>query len=370
MASSLIISQEELAAICGQFRIGGRIASIVPYGTGHINDTYSVICAPASAPRYILQRVNHLIFRDVPRLMENVERVTAHVGRKVAGLRGRQALTLVPLREGGTWHQDPQGNFWRVYVFVEGASTHDQLQSPRQAFEAARAFGEFQTMLCDLPGPRLHDTIPNFHHSRERFNALERAIKADAAGRVRECGPEIAAARERESLVDVLLTLQARGEVPERVTHNDTKINNVMLDDDTGQGVCVIDLDTVMPGLALYDFGDMVRTAANSAAEDETDLARVRVDLPVFEALVRGYLSSAGAMLTAAEIAHLVTSARLLTFECAIRFLADHLAGDVYFKIHRPGHNLDRYRCQLALLRSMEQAAGEMEQTVRLHSPR
>jgi aminoglycoside phosphotransferase (APT) family kinase protein len=219
-------------------------------------------------------------------------------------------------------------------------------------------------MLVDLPGQRLHETIPHFHHTRRRFAALQRAIEADVRQRAAEAKAEIAFALGHEPLVDVLLDLQARGEIPERVTHNDTKFNNVMLDDATQEGICVIDLDTVMPGIALNDFGDMVRSATNSSAEDERDLARVHARLPIFEALVDGYLSAAQSFLNAAELAHLVVSGQVITFEIGIRFLTDHLAGDTYFKIKRPGHNLERAANQFALVRSLESQRSVMEAIV------
>lgn len=359
----------DLAAICREFSLRGCFVEGRPHGSGHINDTFAVTFDQAGARgRYILQRINHNVFKNVPALMENIARVTAHVAaRTAAGGRdgaARTALTLVPTHDDRPYHRDATGNYWRAYLFIERASTHDIIRSPDQAYEAALAFGEFQRHLADLPGLRLHETIPGFHHTRRRFQALEAASRADPAGRARLAAAEIDFARRHEGLVDVLLESHARGEIPERITHNDAKLNNVMLDDATGRGVCVIDLDTVMPGLALYDFGDLVRSGTNSAAEDTPDPSRVRMQLPVFEALARGYLASAGEMLNDAELAHLVLAARLITFEIGIRFLTDFLEGDTYFKTARPHHNLDRCRCQFALLRSMEAQESEMNRLV------
>jgi aminoglycoside phosphotransferase (APT) family kinase protein len=233
-----------------------------------------------------------------------------------------------------------------------------------QAREAARAFGEFQAQLSDLPGSRLHETIPNFHHTRSRFEALRAAIAADVRGRVAEVRDEIAFATARESDTDVLLGLLARGDVRERITHNDTKINNVMLDDRTGQGVAVIDLDTVMPGLALYDFGEMVRTSASSTAEDDPVPARMQVRLPLFRALVGGYLETAGGVLNAVERAHLGFAGKMMTYENGIRFLTDYLQGDTYYRIKHPAHNLERCRTQFALVRSIEENSVEMRRIV------
>jgi len=357
----------DLATVASDFLIYGRYIYGEPYGTGHINDTYVVHFDQAGTRvRYIFQRINDRVFRDVPALMENIRRVTAHATERAARTgtadAARRALALVPTRSGGSWLRDAAGGCWRCYHFIEQARTFDVVTSPRQAYEAARAFGGFQRLLVDLPGGRLHETIPHFHHTRRRFEALRQAAAADVCGRAAEVRAELDFALTREPLVDVLLDLQARGLVPERVTHNDTKFNNVMLDDRTAEGLCVIDLDTVMPGLALYDFGDMVRSATNAAAEDETDLTRVGMRLPVFEGLVTGYLATTGDFLTEAERAHLAFSGKLITFEIGLRFLTDHLAGDVYFKTRHAGHNLHRCRNQFALVRSIEHQEGAMQQ--------
>jgi Ser/Thr protein kinase RdoA (MazF antagonist) len=291
--------------------------------------------------------------------------VTAHATRRAAETGGsdasRRTLTLVPSRDGLPCHRDAQGGWWRCYLFIENARTYDVVETPQQAAAAARAFGEFQRLLVDLPGKRLHETIPNFHHTRQRFTAFQRALEADAHNRAAQARREIQFVLEREALVDVLLDLQARGEIPERVTHNDAKFNNVMLDEATQGGLCVIDLDTVMPGLALYDFGDLVRSGTNSAAEDERDLARVQARRPIFEALVEGYLSAARPFLNDAEVAHLTLAGHVITFEIGLRFLTDFLAGDVYFKTKRPTHNLDRAANQFALVRSLEAQRSAME---------
>jgi aminoglycoside phosphotransferase (APT) family kinase protein len=346
------------------FDIQGDFLGAAPYGSGHINDSYcAVFQRNGTTPRYLLQRINHGIFKDPVTLMENIERVTGHLAVQVADDpdRERRVLTLIPTRGKGVLHRDADGNYWRAYRFIENATTYNSVESPDQAYQAAKAFGEFQRMLADLPAPRLHDTIPDFHHTPKRFAALERAIAADAAGRVSLAGPEIDFALARKPLANVLLDAA----LPERVTHNDTKINNVMLDDATGEGTCVIDLDTVMPGLAAYDFGDMVRTATSPTAEDERDLSKVTMQFPLFEALARGYLSTAGGFLTSSEKEHLAVAGKVITFEIGIRFLTDYLSGDTYFKVHREGHNLDRCRTQFKLLESIEQQEGEMNRLVR-----
>jgi hypothetical protein len=361
--------KHDLRAVAARFQIHGDFQEAAPCGSGHINDTYAVVFDQAGTPRrYIFQRINHNVFKDPAGLMGNIERVTAHIRRKLeaagADQISRRVLTLAPARDGKCWHADAEGNHWRCYHFIERAKSYDQIETPRQAFEAARAFGEFQTQLADLPAPRLRDTIPNFHHTRSRFEALRQAIEEDACNRAGGVKGEIEFALRHEPLVDVLLDLQGRGLLPERVTHNDCKLNNVMLDDDTGQGVCVIDLDTVMPGLALYDFGDLCRTATCPTAEDERDLLKVEMRLEMFEALVGGYLGSVGGFLNAAEKEHLVFSAKLITFEMGIRFLADHLAGDCYYKVHRPGQSADRARVQFKMVESFERNEAAMRQAV------
>ncbi len=352
-----------VAAAAGQFEIGGDFLEARPYGSGHINDTYQVFFRESSATHcQILQRINHKIFKRPAALMENIQRVTVHLATQVANEPDsiRRVLRLIPARDGRAWHVDAEDNHWRAYRFIEKARTYDAVESTDQAFQAARAFGQFQQLLASLPAPRLHDTIPDFHHAPKRFKALEDAIAADAAGRAILVKPEIEFALARQSITGVLL----EANLPERVTHNDTKFNNVMLDDATGEGICVIDLDTVMPGLAPYDFGDMVRTTTSPAKEDEQDLSKVTMQFPMFEALVRGYLSTADQFLTKAEKDLLAFSGKLITFELGTRFLTDYLMGDTYFKVHRDGHNLDRCRTQFKLIESIEKQEEKMDRLV------
>ncbi len=349
--------RHDIEAIAKNFHIFAGFQSAEPYGTGHINDTYAATYCQGGRPvRYIHQRINQKIFTNPAALMENIERVTDHLRAKMAGQPDvtRRTLTLVPARDGRMFYIDLRGDFWRTYIFIEGARTYDAVESSGQAYEAAKAFGRFQGLLADLPAPRLHDTIADFHNTPKRFAALEAAVDADAANRAKLARAEIDFAMRRKSITSRLIDLQAQGALPERTTHNDTKFNNVMLDDATQEGICVIDLDTVMPGLALYDFGDMVRTTTSPAVEDELDLSKVCMQFPMFEALVRGYLASAGDVLNEAEKQNLAFCGKLITFEIGIRFLADYLAGDVYFKVHREGHNLDRCRTQFKLVDSIE----------------
>jgi Ser/Thr protein kinase RdoA (MazF antagonist) len=342
---------DDLEAVGALFEIPGHWLDGSPWGSGHINDTHVVrYRAGGRVVRFVHQRINEAVFPDPASLMENIERVTAHQRRK--------------LREAGA------DQIERRVLEVEGARTYDQVASTAQAREAARAYGVFQRHLADLPAPPLNETIPDFHHTRRRFEALLDAVRRDPHGRVRAARAEIAFIEARAELVDRLLDLARSGAMPERVTHNDTKINNVLLDDRTGEGLCVLDLDTVMPGLALYDFGDLVRTAATRAAEDERDLAKAQVELELFEALVEGYLAETGPLLTQAELDQLAFSGVLITLEMSMRFLTDHLEGDTYFKIHRPAHNLERCRAQLRLLESMEAQRDALEAVVARYRPR
>jgi Ser/Thr protein kinase RdoA (MazF antagonist) len=355
--------------IAGRFQIGGTVVRCGPYGSGHINDTFEVVMKGAPRQRYIFQRINHRIFRNVEGLMENISRVTRHLRSRLEKTPGsdpdRETLTLIPARDGRCFLRTDAGEYWRAYIFIEGATTHDVCKGPEQAGQAAQAFQRFQAALVDLPGGPLHETIPYFHHTPRRFSALKEAIEKDSAGRKDSAREAIEFALEREAMTSVITNLLETGDLPGRVTHNDTKLNNVMIDDQTGKGVCVIDLDTVMNGSALYDFGDMVRTSTPVCLEDEPDLSKVDINLDVFEALVRGYTQNAKGFLTRTECEHLAFAGRLITFTIGIRFLTDYLSGDVYFRTHRPGHNLDRARVQFRLVATMEKHRGRMEQTVK-----
>ena len=352
-----------IRAVTRNFVIEGEFVGAAPYGSGHINDSYCAVFHHGARPaRYIVQRMNGHIFRNPIAVMENIRRVTTHLAEQLNGQSDcdRRLLTLIPARGGQNWFADDQKNYWRAYNFIEGATTYDAVQSPEQAFQAARAFGNFQHMLASLPAPRLHETIPDFHNTPKRFEALESALASDVANRAALAKPEIEFALAHKRMIGTLI----EANLPERVTHNDTKFNNVLLDNETGEGICVIDLDTVMPGLAAYDFGDMVRTTTSSSREDEQDLSKVSMEFPLYEALVRGYLESTGDFLTAAEKQFLAFSGKLITFEIGIRFLADYLAGDTYFKVHHNGHNLDRCRTQFKLVESIESQEERMHRLV------
>lgn len=352
--------------VARSFALAGDFSAVEPYGSGHINTTFVVAMNQAGARvRYLLQRINGRVFKNPEALMENICRVTAAAGARLRAEgcsdASRRTLTVVPARDGALWHRTAEGDLWRCYLFIEGATTFDVVESPRQAHASAQAFGNFQKLVSGLGGPRLHETIPKFHDTPARFARLREVVEADRLGRLADASAEWEFARAHEDITGLLLDLHTSGEIPERITHNDTKLNNVMIDAKSGEGVCVVDLDTVMPGLALYDFGDMVRTATSPAAEDERDLSKVGMQMPMFEALVSGYLSSVGGLLTEAERAHLAFSGKLITLEIGIRFLTDFLEGDVYFKTARPEHNLDRCRTQFALVRSIKAQESAMQ---------
>ena len=362
-----------LAEIATLFDMRADFVHGHPYGSGHINDTYCAYYDQSGQRiRYIHQRLSTEAFKKPIELMENVGRVTSHSlnqlledGNPEAR---RRTLTCIPSIKGEPHAIDADGNCWRTYPFIERARTYDTIESEAQASEAARAFGEFQKLAATMPGEPLHETIPGFHNTKQRFEHLIDAIEADthnlAAGVQKEIDWFMARQSEGSKVVDML----EAGEIPLRVTHNDTKLNNVMLDDVTGEGICVIDLDTTMPGSAVYDFGDMVRTATSPVAEDEIDVSKITMRMHMFEALVKGYLSSAGSFLTDNERSLLAFSGKLLTMECGTRFLTDYLKGDVYFKIHRDGHNLDRTRSQIALAESITAQMDDMEALVAKYS--
>lgn len=358
-----------IAAIGEMFAIEGEFVCAEEIHSGLINCTYRVTYEKADGvrERYILQRINENVFKDPKAVMQNVERVTRHINWKVLRVQkdaSGQTLNLYPARGGKFYAMGPNGGYWRCYNNLECTHTYDVVENTLQAYQAGYAFGSFQDLVSDMPLENIVETIPGFHHTRSRYDRLMAVAAADPKGRVESCRAELEFIRRRESDVDHLLDLQARGVLPTRITHNDTKINNVMMDEETDKAVCVIDLDTVMPGLTLYDFGDLVRTATSPAAEDETDLSRVVMQMPMFEALVDGYLDAAGRFLTQAEVDELAFAGKLISLEIGIRFLTDYLEGDVYFKTKRPNHNLDRSRTQLKLVSSIEEQMPKMQRFV------
>ena len=362
--------QHLVSTIGNQFAVQGEFIRGEEIDSGHINLTYRATYRQpnGSDQRYIFQAINRNVFKDPYAVMVNVERVTRHINSRVLRLKkdlGGQTLNLFPARTGGSWVEDEHGAVWRCYNHIEGCVTYDIVENTRQAYQAAHAFGSFQDLVSDLDADSITETIPDFHHTRKRLARLMEVAAADPLGRLAAVRDEFDFIRRREALTGILLDRVKVGDIPVRVTHNDTKINNVMIDAASDEAVCVIDLDTVMPGLALYDFGDLLRSATSPAAEDETDLSKVQMQMPMFEALVEGYLDSAGAFINDTEIEHLAHAGKLMTLEVGLRFLTDFLEGDVYFKTHRPGHNLDRCRTQLKLVERIEALEPEMNAFVR-----
>jgi hypothetical protein len=353
--------EQTVAAVAAVFCIDGEFKGAERYGSGHIHDTYSVRFDDRGHGAHILlQRMNTGIFKNPVAVLENIERVTSHLRLRLDGVQdaNRRVLQLVGTRDGKSWHVDGAERYWRAYRFIGGARTYDEVRSANQAFEAARAFGAFQRMLADMPGARLAEVIPGFHDTLKRFAAFKWAVDQDSHGRCKEARKEIGFAESRRSIAGEL----AGTGLPERVTHNDTKLNNVLLDEQSGEGVCVIDLDTVMPGLAAYDFGDMVRTMTCPAAEDERELSLVSMRFPLYEAVLRGYLAGAEDFLTPDERESLIAGAKVIVFEQGIRFLTDFLNGDTYYNVSRPGQNLDRCRTQFKLLASIEEQEAAMSE--------
>jgi hypothetical protein len=359
----------DIEDIAGNFQFDGEFRKAEPNISGHINDTYIVYYDKGSgvSQRYILQRINHNVFKEPEKVMENIIGITRHMREKIIKAGGdplRETLNLIPTNEGGYLHRSEDGNYWRGYLFIDGARTYQTVENKEHFYKAGKAFGNFQRLLSDYPVENLHETIPNFHNTKMRFDAFVDAVEKDVMNRAKDVKEEIEFALKRADDTPILVDLLEKGELPLRVTHNDTKFNNVMIDDKTGEGICVIDLDTVMPGLSLYDFGDSIRFGANPAAEDERDLSKVWMDLGLYEQFTRGYLETAGDSLTRTELEYMPFSAKLMTYECGIRFLTDHLNGDTYFRILRPGHNLDRTRTQFKLVADMEVKLDQMARII------
>lgn len=346
-----------------QFAIEGELVGLEPHERGHIHDTFiSSWRRGGQTRRFLHQRLNDKVFTDIPALMHNVRRVTRHLGARLVSAEendGFKTLKLVSTHLGRSFLVVKSGP-WRTYEYIENTDTFDLCESTEQAFEAARAFGSFQAQLIDLDVEQLRETIPRFFSAPYRMRQLRDALDSDPQGRAAEAQAEIDFALEREETVGVFENRLRSGALPLRIVHGDTKLNNVLFDRDSGKAVCIVDLDTCMPAWSLYDFGDLVRFTAATSSEDETDLARVGTDMQLYHALVEGYLERAGDFLTREEIRLMPFAARLVTFTIGLRFLTDHLAGDVYFKVARPGHNLDRARVQFRMVEDMEQQARVM----------
>ena len=361
------VTEPILCAATSAFDFGGpMVCDPHHYGEGHINDTF-VVWRANHTKRFILQRINTDTFTDPAGLMENICGVTQHLRTKIqaeGGDPGRECLNVIPTLSGAAYYIDSEGNAWRAYDFVENTVCLQQVGCEADFRTVAETLGKFQNQLADYPASTLHETIARFHDTPNRYANFEKALAADALGRAKTIAPEIEFIHAREKDCHVLLDQLTAGEIPLRVTHNDTKINNVLLDEATGKGICVIDLDTVMPGLSAYDFGDSIRTGANDCAEDEPDQSKVHFDLHLYEVFAKGYLSTAGSTMHTAEKRSLAWGAKLMTLECGIRFLTDYLEGDHYFHVARPDHNLDRARTQFTLVRQMEEVFDQMLEIV------
>lgn len=351
-----------------RFQFEGEWLEYKPFGNGHINDTFLLtIKQQEEEVPYIFQRINQDVFLKPEEVMENIDGVTSFLRKKILEEGGdvqRETLNLVHTKDGKCYYRDKNGNYWRCYRFIQDSFCYDQADTPEVFYESGVAFGHFQKMLADYPAVTLYETIENFHNTKNRFTIFKKALEADVLGRAAFVKKEADFILEREDFASVLEDKKQRGEFPIRVTHNDTKLNNIMMDKKTGKGLCVIDLDTVMPGLSVHDFGDSIRFGASTAAEDEKDLSKVACDLHLFELYTKGFLEGCGGKLTKMETDHLVTGAIIMTLECGIRFLTDYLQGDTYFKIHYEGQNLDRARTQLKLVSDMEQKRARMEAIV------
>ncbi len=343
-------------AIAAWSRIG-RLTYLEPYGNGHINDTFLAVAEDGK--RYIMQRINHSVFPRPDQIMENISAVTAHIKGKTGD--ARSTLSVIPTDSGELYFKDSIGSFWRIYDFCEGTVAKDSVTCKEEFIACAEAFGRFQGQLADFDAERLYEAIKDFHNTEKRYKNLMRAVEADACGRADSVRAEIEFAMARKDFACLLERARERGELPLRVTHNDTKLNNILFDEKSGEPVCVIDLDTVMPGYSVNDFGDSIRFGANTAAEDERDLSRVSLDLELYRAYADGFVRGCEGKLTQKELELLPIGARMMTFECGMRFLTDYLEGDHYFRVSREGHNLDRCRCQFALVADMEKKEEQMK---------
>ena len=335
-----------------------------PYGNGHINDTFLVVVGK----RYIMQRMNTSIFKKPVELMANIVGVTEHIRSKARAAGGdveRASLVVVQTLDGKDFFCDSNGCYWRVYDFCERTITRERVENANDFYTCGRAFGNFQQLLADYPAAQLTESIENFHNTPWRYDNLMKAVEADAVGRLKDVLPEVEFARARCEFCKTLENAREAGTLPLRVTHNDTKLNNILFDEKTGDPVCVIDLDTIMPVYSVNDFGDSIRFGANTAAEDETDLSKVTLDLDLFRLYAKGFLEGCNGSLTEKELELLPAGAMMMTLECGMRFLTDHLEGDVYFRIHRENHNLDRARNQFALVADMEKKLGEMHRIIK-----
>lgn len=358
----------DLKEIYSLFRADGTFLTGEAFGSGHIHDTYRITTAEEECDDYILQRLNKRVFKDIPRLQENLERVTAHQRMKLAMIPGsdlrRECLSLIPLKETGlTYFQDEEGEYWRLFIFISDHRSYDRVDSTHKAFEGGKAVGRFQALLSDLPGEPLFETIPFFHNIGRRLDTFHQVLERDPVNRAENARNTIAEIISREEQMKVILRLGEEGRIPLRITHNDTKFNNILFDSND-RALCLIDLDTVMPGYVHYDFGDAIRTASNKALEDEGDLSKVAMDIGIYESYAAGFLSETKETLNSTEKEYLAFAPLLLTYTMATRFLTDFIDGDNYYKIKYPEHNMQRTLVQIELLKNMEKQYSEMQSII------
>ncbi len=355
-----------LFEIASQFEIRGTVDKVEPFGNGHINDTFKIYTKENNTPDYILQRKNHLIFKDIDGMMENIIRVTTHIRKKLEQ-KGedteKKVITHIQTKTGKYYEKDSNGNFWTVFLFVSGSQSVEKIENPEHAFLAGKGFGQFQQQLADLPGKPLNETIVDFHNIEFRYRNFRKAMKINSQNRILQTQNEIDFVLQHEDEMHTLINAQRNNEIPSRITHNDTKINNILFDKN-GHILCVIDLDTVMPGLVHFDFGDAIRTAACTTEEDETDLDKITIDLEIYKAFADGFLDETKSFLTPREIELLPHSAKFMTFIMGLRFLTDYLEGDVYYKIKHQNHNIERARAQFRLVSEISKKEKEMQQII------
>lgn len=356
--------QQKLNAIAEKFDIKGKITGVKPLGDGFINDTY-IIATEAESPNYILQRKNRNIFTNIPAMMDNIERVTTHLKNKIAAAGGdpmREAMTITPTRDGKLYHRDEQGEYWAACLFIDDTIAYDAANTPELAYQGGRGIGKFQAMLSDFQ-ETLTDILPGFHNMRYRFEQWDKVLAADPADRKAACREQIEWIESRRSEMVDFWAKYEKGILPRRVTHNDTKINNILFDSQ-GEVLCVIDLDTVLNSTCLNDYGDAIRSYTNTGAEDDANLDNVSMNIDIFRAYTEGYMSQAKSFMTTSEVENLAFAARYITFEQVLRFLMDYIDGDNYYKIKYADHNLVRAKAQYKLLQSMETQFDEMQKIV------
>lgn len=365
--------KERIEKIAENFQFEGHLAHMEPWGNGHINDTFLLTyeIGKMGYIRVILQRINKTVFPKPEEVMENVVNVTNHLHKKILENGGnpyRETLNVIPTKDDMPYYKETENDYWRAMMFITDATSYDVAESPEDFYQSALAFGKFQSLLADFPAEDLHETIENFHNTKNRFKNFKKAVEEDIAGRAEFVKEEIQFVLDHEKDASYFTDMIEKHEVPIRVTHNDTKLNNIMIDNNTHQGICVIDLDTTMPGLAMYDFGDSIRFGASTGEEDERDLSKVSCSMELFEAYTKGFIEGCNGKLTDKEIELLPMGAKVITYECGMRFLTDYLQNDVYFKTSRKEQNLDRARTQFKLVADMEKKWNQMQSIVKKYS--